>query len=52
MSNAPAYSELCRVYARLYRYYHLGAIVGWDRNAMMPLKGNVARAAAEVELTR
>jgi carboxypeptidase Taq len=50
MSTAPAYSELCRVYARLYRYYHLGAIVGWDRNAMMPPKGNAARAAAEAEL--
>ena len=44
---APCYAELARVYARLYRYQHLGAIVGWDRNAMMPPRGNEARAAAE-----
>ena len=49
-SLTPAYGELTRVYARLYRYQHLGAIVGWDRNAMMPPKGNAARAAAEAEL--
>ncbi len=47
---APNYTELCRVYSRLYRFNHLAAIVGWDRNAMMPVKGNVARAAAEAEL--
>lgn len=46
----PAYAELTRVYTRLYRYQHLGAIVGWDRNAMMPARGNEARAAAEAEL--
>lgn len=50
MSKAPAYAELCRVHSRLYRYHHLSAIVGWDRNAMMPPKGNEARAAAEAEL--
>src|SRR3982751_3241426 len=49
-SSTPNYSQLCRVYSRLYRYNHLGAIVGWDRNAMMPPKGNEARAAAEAEL--
>jgi carboxypeptidase Taq len=42
---------LTRVYARLHRYHHLSAIVGWDRNAMMPPKGNEARAAAEAELS-
>lgn len=47
---APAYTELTRHYLRLYRYDHLAAIVGWDRNAMMPPKGNEARAAAEAEL--
>src|SRR5476649_2126043 len=47
---APNYAELCRVWSRLYRYNHLAAIVGWDRNAMMPPKGNDARAAAEAEL--
>jgi len=50
MTATPRYTELTRVYARLYRYQHLGAIVGWDRNAMMPPKGNDARAAAEAEL--
>ncbi len=48
---APNYAELTRVWSRLYRYNHLSAIVGWDRNAMMPPKGNEARAAAEAELS-
>jgi carboxypeptidase Taq len=46
----PGYAELTRVWSRLYRYSHLAAIVGWDRNAMMPPKGNAARASAEAEL--
>jgi carboxypeptidase Taq len=50
MSATPYYAELRRAYSRLYRYQHLAAIVGWDRNAMMPPKGNEARAAAEAEL--
>ncbi len=50
MSATPNYAELSRVYSRLYRFNHLAAIVGWDRNAMMPAKGNAARAAAEAEL--
>ena len=50
-ASAPYYAELTRVYARLYRYHHLSAIVGWDRNAMMPAGGNEARAAAEAELS-
>jgi len=49
--STPAYGELTRVYTRLYRYFHLSSIVGWDRNAMMPPKGNEARAAAEGELS-
>ena len=49
-TTTPCYAELTRVYARLYRFHHLSAIVGWDRNAMMPPKGNDARAAAEAEL--
>lgn len=48
--DAPSYAELTRVWARLYRYNHLSAMVGWDRNAMMPPKGNAARASAEAEL--
>ena len=50
MSRTPAYDELTRAYTRIHRYNHLAAIVGWDRNAMMPPKGNEARAAAEAEL--
>ena len=50
MTAASGYAELCRVWSRLYRFNHLSAIVGWDRNAMMPPKGNAARAAAEAEL--
>lgn len=50
MPDKPAYAELTRVYTRLYRYHHLASIVSWDRNAMMPPKGNEARAAAEAEL--
>jgi carboxypeptidase Taq len=49
-ATASGYAELCRAYSRIYRYSHVAAIVGWDRNAMMPPKGNAARAAAEAEL--
>ncbi len=49
--RTPHYAELTRAYARIYRYQHLAAIVGWDRNAMMPPRGNEARAAAEAELS-
>jgi carboxypeptidase Taq len=47
----PNYTELTRVWSRLYRFNHLSAIAGWDRNAMMPPGGNEARAAAEAELS-
>jgi carboxypeptidase Taq len=50
MSATPAYDELTRAYTRIHRYNHVAAILGWDRNAMMPPKGNEARAAAEAEL--
>jgi len=50
MSEVSAYAELCHVHSRLYRYYHLSAMVGWDRNTMMPPKSSEARAAAEAEL--
>lgn len=49
-ARALHYAELCRIHTRLYRYYHLAAIAGWDRSAMMPPKGSTARAAAEAEL--
>ena len=50
--NSPIlnYTELCRTWMRLYHLSHATAILGWDRNAMMPSKGNEARAAAEAEL--
>ncbi len=50
MAAASNYAELCGVWSRLYRFNHLSAIVGWDRNAMMPPNGSAARAAAEAEL--
>jgi carboxypeptidase Taq len=49
-SSQPAYAELCSTWQRLYHYRHAASIIGWDRNAMMPAKGNEARAAAEAEL--
>jgi len=45
-----AYEQLARLQLRLHRLGHLGSIVGWDRNTMMPPKGNEARAAALAEL--
>jgi carboxypeptidase Taq len=51
MQNAtPAYDELAAHFTRLHHYAHLGSIVGWDRAANMPPKGNEARAAAMAEL--
>lgn len=50
MADNTAYTRLTEVQARIYRYQHLAAMVGWDRNAMMPPKGNEARAQAEAEL--
>jgi carboxypeptidase Taq len=44
------YAELRSTWMRLYHYSHAASILGWDRNAMMPAKGNQARAAAEAEL--
>ena len=49
-SNTPAYHELARLQVRLHRLGHVGSMVSWDRNTMMPPKGNEARAAAEAEL--
>lgn len=46
----PAYSSLTAVFTRLYRYQHLAALASWDQAAMMPAKGNDARAAAMAEL--
>jgi carboxypeptidase Taq len=46
----PAYDELVRAWARVYRLHHLLAIASWDRAAMMPAKGNTARANAIAEM--
>jgi len=46
----PAYSDLARRHERLHRLEHLESIVGWDQAAMMPPKGQGARAAALAEL--
>jgi carboxypeptidase Taq len=48
--TTPAYDELARTWARMYRLGHLGAIASWDRAVMMPTRGNEARAAALAEL--
>ena len=45
-----AYTELQRTWTRLHHFGHLQSIAGWDRAAMMPPKGNDARAAAMAEM--
>ncbi|WP_417068000.1 carboxypeptidase M32 [Niveibacterium terrae] len=47
----PAYEELKRRNARLYRFEHLIAIASHDRATAMPAGGNDARAAAIAELS-
>ncbi len=49
-SSKSAYAELARLQLRLHHYNHLGSMLFWDRAAMMPPKGNEARAAAIAEL--
>jgi carboxypeptidase Taq len=51
MSTAtPTYDDLAAHFLRMHRFGHLGSIVGWDRAANMPPKGNDARAASMAEL--
>jgi carboxypeptidase Taq len=50
MRATPAYEELTRAYARLYRLGHLQSLAGWDQAANMPPKGSAARAAALGEM--
>ena len=45
-----AYDELQRNWTRLHHFGHLQSIASWDRAAMMPPKGNDARAAAMAEM--
>ena len=49
-SPKSAYEELTRLQLKLHRYSHLESMVSWDRAAIMPPKGNEARAAAVAEL--
>jgi carboxypeptidase Taq len=48
--NATAYSTLTQTRARIYRLGHLQALAGWDSAAMMPRKGQQARADAMAEM--
>ncbi len=45
-----ALSPLNATFKRLHHFSHLASIAGWDQAAMMPSKGNEARAAAMAEL--
>ena len=45
-----AYDELTGIWTRLHRLQHLQSIAGWDQAAMMPPKGNDARAHAMAEM--
>ena len=44
------YDELARHWTRLHRFGHVYSIASWDRAAMMPAKGNEARAEALAEM--
>jgi carboxypeptidase Taq len=50
MPMTTAYDELTARWSRLHRFQHLQSIAGWDQAAMMPPKGNAARASAMAEL--
>ena len=45
-----AYEELTGLWTRLHHFQHLQSIAGWDQAAMMPPKGNAARANAMAEM--
>ena len=46
----PAYDTLTQTWTRLHRFGHLQSMAGWDRAAVMPPKGNAARADAMAEM--
>jgi carboxypeptidase Taq len=48
--TAPTLAPLHATFKRLHHFNHLASIAGWDQAAMMPSKGNEARAAAMAEL--
>jgi len=45
-----AYDELTRTWTQLHHFGHLQSIACWDQAAMMPPKGNAARANAMAEM--
>ena len=45
-----AYDALQRTWMQLHHFSHLQSIAGWDQAAMMPPKGNEARANAMAEM--
>jgi len=48
--TSPALTALNATFKRLHHFSHLASIASWDQAAMMPAKGNEARAAAMAEL--
>ena len=48
--TSPALTTLNATFKRLHHFSHLSSIASWDQAAMMPAKGNEARAAAMAEL--
>jgi carboxypeptidase Taq len=48
--TSPALTTLNSTFKRLHNFSHLSSIASWDQAAMMPAKGNEARAAAMAEL--
>ena len=46
----PAYDTLTQTWTRLHHFSHLQSMAGWDRAAIMPPKGNTARANAMAEM--
>jgi carboxypeptidase Taq len=49
-TTAPELAPLNATFKRLHHFNHLASIASWDQAAMMPAKGNEARAAAMAEL--
>ena len=50
MKMKTAYDELTGIWTQLHHFQHLQSIAGWDQAAMMPPKGNEARASAMAEM--
>jgi carboxypeptidase Taq len=48
--RTPAYDQLAATYLRLHRFGHLHALAAWDQAALMPARGNQARAEALAEI--